>query len=358
MIGPNRLRSELAAAVEASDLVGVNLCLFHEGFGRCSLAAGFADIERSNAMTPEQQFPIFSITKTYTAVLALQLHERGRLSLRQTIDHWFPELPGADAITVEHLLSHTSGLPDYGEQDSYFEAVRERPADPWRWEQIVECALQGAAHFAPGEGWRYCNAGYWLVGEILLRVADVPLAELYERHIFSPLGLGRSFYPADMPAIASGWSRQLGAGDSLTDVAGVYHPGWAGAAGAIVATPGDVVDFYRALVQRDRVFLSASKQRMMTWRTVPGPHPGGVKPVYGLGIGREPDSPFGDLLGHGGWGPGFVSIARHFPDRGLTAVMLANSDECDPGSVFYSTIRRVLGMPPNGNERSEAADSE
>ena len=342
----------LASEVEASDLIGVSLGLFHADFGLCSVAAGFADIERSRAMTSEQQFPIFSITKTYTAVLALQLRERGRLSFGQTIDHWFPELPCAAAITVEQLLSHTSGLPDYGEQDSYFEAVRKRPGDPWPWEKIVECALQGVAHFAPGDGWRYCNAGYWLVGEILQRVADAPLAELFERHIFAPLGLGRSFYPTGMPVIASGWSRQVGEGASLTDVAGVYHPGWAGPAGAIVATPAEVVGFYRALFNGDGVFHPGSLQRMMAWRVVPGPHPNGVKPVYGLGIGREPDSPFGDLLGHGGWGPGFASIARHFPGLDLTAVMLANSDECDPGRVFYATIRRALGLPPNGYERS------
>ncbi|MEM8639165.1 MAG: serine hydrolase domain-containing protein [Cyanobacteria bacterium P01_G01_bin.54] len=337
----SQLHSVLRTQYESSELIGVNFAFYSPATGEQRLAAGFEDSARTQPLAPEQPWPIFSITKTYLAVLTLRLQEQGRLRLQQRLDRWFPAIPQAAQITIRQLLNHTSGLPNYTSQSAYNEAVQAHPRQPWDCSKILDCALQAEPDFPPGAGWRYCNTGYWLLGDILTRTTGLSLKTLLQQQIFGPLGLQSTDYPEQFPQLTPGWSRQLSPAQALEDIRDRYHPRWAGPAGAIVSTAGDVCRFFRVLLLERRLLSAESFAQMLTWQPVPGNHPASIKPYYGLGIGCEMDLPEGDLLGHGGCGPGYMTIVRCWPERQTVTVLFSNTDEREIQACFYPTVKAI-----------------
>ncbi|NEO88162.1 MAG: beta-lactamase family protein [Spirulina sp. SIO3F2] len=341
---PQTIQASVQHQYEQSELIGLNFAFWSSPTGQYSVAAGFADCDRSQTLAPEQRFPIFSITKTYIATLALRLQEQGKLSLSQTIDRWFPKLPNAPQISLIHLLNHTSGLPNYTAQAAYSAAVSANPQQPWNCTQIVDCALQAEPDFLPGESWHYCNTGYWLLGAILEDMTRHSLRDLLQELIFEPLDLQHTEYPDTLPQLTLGWSRELNPEQTLEDISQIYHPRWAGPAGAIVSTAAEVCIFFHALFLDRSLLNPQSLQQLMTWQKVPGQHPEGIHPHYGLGCECEKDSPLGTIMGHGGWGPGYVSLVRYLPDFQAIAVMLSNTDEQAIHSCFYATLRQIFAV--------------
>lgn len=225
-------------------------------------AAGLADPASGEPMTPAHPVRIASNTKTYVAAAMLRLWEDGRIGLDDTIDAHLPaeqlELLVAggyapDAITIRHLLTHTSGLDDHG-TDRYAAEIMADPQHRWtRAEQLRICVEDGRPQGAPGEIYRYSDTGYVLLGEILERTAGGNLADavwgLLDR---GALGLSASWFETlePEPAGVAGRAHQF-YGDA--DVTG-FDPSfdlWGG--GGIVATVGDMARFTRGLFE-GRVF--------------------------------------------------------------------------------------------------------
>src|SRR5215475_4658851 len=118
-------------------------------------------------LSPETIFPIYSITKTLTAICALRLAELGSLRLDADVRQWLPEVNLPTAITLTHLLRHTSGLRDYGPQPEYHEAVRTHPAHPWTRQEFLDATVPKGLLFRPGDSWAYSNVGYMLIVDIM-----------------------------------------------------------------------------------------------------------------------------------------------------------------------------------------------
>lgn len=225
-------------------------------------AAGLADPAAGEAMTVSHPVRIASNTKTYVAAAVLRLWEDGRIGLDDPIEgHLPPELLGPlaaggyrpDAITVRHLLTHTSGLDDHG-NDRYAGRVVADPRHRWtRAEQLAICVEEGRRQGEPGQVYRYSDTGYVLLGEILERATGSDFAgavwELVDREA---LGLRETWFetlepaPGGVPARAHQFYGDV-------DVTG-FDPSfdlWGG--GGIVATVGDLARFTRALFS-GRVF--------------------------------------------------------------------------------------------------------
>jgi CubicO group peptidase (beta-lactamase class C family) len=105
------------------------------------------------ALSPDSIFPIYSITKTLTAVCALRSAEAGALKLEAPVREWLPEVSLPATVTLAHLLRHTSGLRDYGPLPEYHNAVRRHPDRPWSREQFLDAVIPHGLLFAPGDGW-------------------------------------------------------------------------------------------------------------------------------------------------------------------------------------------------------------
>lgn len=274
-------------------------------------------------------FLAYSCTKTIIATLLLMLCEVGRCSLDASVSRWFPELPMAPAITIRHLLGHTSGLPDYGGLVDYHRDVKRSPSRPWTDTEFLERTLAQGMLFKPGEGWAYSNVGYLLLKQIITQETRQSLASVVDSMICAPLGLERSFIPesaADLSVLQPAFSALI-AEDGELPVPEVYHPGWV-SHGVLASTPAELASFYHRLFT-GKVLSSESLSAMTTLTPVPVAPPQYHTPCYGLGIMADTASPYGAILGHNGGGPGYqtsVFHARKPEGRPMTVAAMCASE--------------------------------
>jgi CubicO group peptidase (beta-lactamase class C family) len=200
------------------------------------------------------KYRIGSITKTYTAVMVLQLVEEGRLKLSDTLDRFFPQIPNARKITISHILLHRSGIPNMAADGS--------ARQPRTKEEIVARIAQGQPDFEPGTQSKYSNSAYNLLGQIVEKVGGKPYQDALKERITSRIGLTDTYCPT------------IGQTDPGKNEAVTYRyiDGWQegnemdfsipGGAGAIVATTSDMTRFIQAVF--DLKLLSANSLKLMT----------------------------------------------------------------------------------------------
>jgi D-alanyl-D-alanine carboxypeptidase len=254
------------------------------------------------------QVRIGSNTKTFTAVVVLQLVGEGRIDLNATVEHYLPGIvPGGSKITVRELLQQMSGLPDYddvlftqpqdlvGKSHSYFEPRR-----------LLDAASTRPSRFTPGSKWEYSNTNYIVAGLIVEQVTERPIGEEITRRVIEPLGLRDTYWPGVGEQRIRGTHPHgyvaVAPGSPWVDVTDM-DPSLGWSAGEIVSTPSDLRTFTEALLAGK--LLKPAQQTAMT-TTVPAP---GFEPTgnwqYGLGIARYQLSCGGYAWGHGGDIQGF-----------------------------------------------------
>lgn len=253
------LQSILDAAVQNND--AVRSAALHVDAPALGLswegAAGMADPETGTPMTPETPVRIASNTKTFIAAAVLRLMENGKLDIDDSIaDHLLDDhvkmLEGdgydTEAMTVRHLLTHTSGLFDHSAPDGYVEAIMADPMHRWtRTEQIQGAVDWGEPHGAPGELYTYCDTGYVLLGGIIEQAAGRPMAEAVRELIdYQRLGMSSTWWetleprPAGVPDRAHQFLGEIDTAD--------FDPSYdLYGGGGLASTVGDLARFYRAL---------------------------------------------------------------------------------------------------------------
>jgi D-alanyl-D-alanine carboxypeptidase len=300
-----------------------------------------------NDVPTDARFPIYSVTKTLTAVCVLRLAEEGRLSLNDPIRRLLPDLKLPEAITLVHLLRHTSGLYDYGDLHRYHVDVRSRPSRPWTRAEFLESVLSRGILFSPGHGWAYSNVGYMLLIEAIEHVTGKSFADAIARYVTAPLHLTRTSVLADLADLESceaGFGSEVSADRSVIDVRGVYHPGWC-APQLVASTPNEVSAVF------DRLFAGAllpptALDRMLTLVPMDA-SPTDISSIRaGMGIYCDESTPFGPAYHHGGGGPGYDISVTTYPDHPLgrvTIAVIVNSST-SPGAArnHEATVIRQL----------------
>lgn len=219
-------------------------------------AAGVADRATGAPNTPDLRYDIGSISKPFTAIIVLQLVQSGDLALDDTIREHLPEYagPGADRITIHHLLSHTSGIPDYVmATPGYFQDLPNYDE-----ETLLARMAELPLEYEPGDGFGYSGTGYVLLGAIVEAVTGRPFPETLEERIFGPLGMRSTEWSAD-PTSAEGVAVRY-RGDEVVRVERM-HLGDSG----IVTTLDDLHRFAMAIGSTD--LLSRE-----SWNLVFTPH--------------------------------------------------------------------------------------
>jgi len=255
------------------------------------------------AMAPAMTFPIASITKMMTATVVMQLVEEGRLDLSAPARRWLPELRRLrPTITVEHLLSHRSGLRESDDAD-----IRQHGLGS---QGLLVAAASHPLDFEPGTDGLYSNVGYGALGLVVERVLGRPLDRILEERVFRPAGMTSStlYGTPDVHGYADG-----------EDMAGRYYLRLTPAAGSVVSTATDVDAFLRALRDGELVSREAVAQMHTPHGAV------GYWSDYGLGLARDTFT-CGNAWGHGGRLNGFSSEAWTLEDSDRTAVVVANDD--------------------------------
>jgi CubicO group peptidase (beta-lactamase class C family) len=167
-------------------------------------AYGMADLEHDVKNTPETIFEAGSISKQFTAAAVLLLAREGKLSLDDSVRKYVPELPDHNApITIRHMLTHTSGLRDWGSVAAI--AGWPRTTRVHTHSHVLEIlGRQSALNFAPGTRWSYSNSGYNLAAIIVSRVSGITFSEFTRRRIFEPVGMTRTSWRDDHTRIVKG----------------------------------------------------------------------------------------------------------------------------------------------------------
>jgi len=288
-------------------------------FAEC---VGTADLENGRPILAHDRFRVASLTKVYTATLVLQLVDEGRLGLGDTLEQWLPGLVDNPAgITVEHLLTMRSGLPDYifallGDPPHDLEALSRYYSPP----ELVGIALSQPGRRPPGRAHRYSNTNYLLLGLILEQAGELPLEALMWERIFYPLGLMDTSFPTVDPYVRGQHVRgymRLSPDDDYVDCT-EYTPSEAWAAGALISTPLEVVRFLEGLFEGELLpeHLVAAMRTPIPIEDRPGRGYG-----YGLVCLELPDGEA--LFGHGGDHFGVSCLALR-SEHGRTMVVYQN----------------------------------
>lgn len=308
-------------------------------------AYGLADVENRRKMSTDQSLPTGSITKSFTAGAILELVRSGRLALDDDVRRHVPDaLVGDRVVTIEQLLTHTSGLPSLVDTPDFFEWAK----TPRSTSDLLMRSEGLPFDFEPGTGFRYSDSGYILLGAVLERHEPGDWSDAVRALVGQPLGLRSVDSAVRWGARATvGYTfdgEHFGAADAIDW--SVPH-----ASGSLVATADDLLAWVHAW--RDGT-IATPELRRQAWasRVLPD----GVHSGYGFGWKRcefEGRTAFQ----HGGWVPGFTASMLHLPDDDLTAIALLNSDGGIVASYLARRALRVLltGAPesPTHNLSSE-----
>ncbi|MFF4350134.1 serine hydrolase domain-containing protein [Streptomyces sp. NPDC001530] len=314
------------------------------------LSEGFADRATGRAISTSDRFRVGSVTKTFSAVVLLQLVDEGRLKLDRSVNSYLPGLLPDDRITVRHVLSHRSGLYDYTD-DMFaktvpgFEAVRNKV---FSYRDLVKLSLKKPRTNAPGAAYAYSNTNFVVAGMLIEKLTGHPVATEYQNRIFTPLSLTNTFYIHPGTAIpgrhAHGYLTPDEAGAALVDSTR-QTVSWAQSAGAIISTTHDLDTFFSALL-RGKLMSAAQLTQMQKWTPV------NSTTQYGLGLRRRDLSCGVSVYGHTGTVQGFYTYAFTSKDGKRSLTALANTSN---NTTVLNTMYRTLESAFCGKPATTAA---
>jgi D-alanyl-D-alanine carboxypeptidase len=312
-----RLQAALDQAIQVTGAQAVTVAAARPGQGSWSAVRS-----RGGAHEP-QRFWWASVGKMVTAAVVLQFVEEGRLSLDTPVARFVPGVPNGEAITIAHLLEHSSGLFSANEDRRF----RARPHRMALDEQLAIVRRHGPM-FCPGERWRYSNTGYSLLGAVIEQIERRPYAEVATRRVLAPLGATslRILTPDD----AGAGLAPLAPSDPHQPPT---EPTWPGPAGALAGRAEDVNRLLQALLGGQTARAQLQRLYPMFDSTT----------FYGRGLMvYEPPGAGIYWIGHSGGSPGAKAITIWSPrDRALVSVALTGD-----GSAEGTANLLLRALPP------------
>lgn len=277
------------------------------------------------AASPSSIYRIGSITKSYTAVMILQLTEQGKLSLDSTLGEFFPSIPNSDSITIKHLLRHQSGLVNFTNLPEYLDYH----THPRSREEHLALFEQIGSSFAPGSNTEYSNTAYLLLGFIIEDLTGMSFGEALQQMITEPLGLYATYYGKTIDT-SSGEVQSFTYNDGKWHLSFETDMSVPHAAGAIVSTAEETALFYNALFNSE--ILDEETYSQMTSFTGP----------FGLGLIRFPFHEI-SMYGHNGGIDGFQSNSAHDPENNLTFAVLGNGVNYNLNNILIGLLSITYG---------------
>jgi len=309
------------------------------------LAYGHSDRETEAPMSVDGAFYIGSTTKAMTAVAVMQAADRGEIDLDVSVRDYLPACPAAwEAVTLRHLLAHTSGIPAY---------ILTEEGQALRWtsgtvtlSQILDIIAERPMDFAPGAGWNYTNTNFFLLGHVLESALGVDYADIMATNLFGPLGLARTSY--DERSRPAGLATAYYLPDEPAAQFEIYplpNVSLVHGAGGISSGVDDLLGFLPGVFAGDLLSdatLAAMTDPANTALSLP------TAEKYGLGcmVWREGRDGLPSRVGHLGTIHGHLTLMQYFPEHGLSLVLYSNS---------YDLLRALNPSRPAGALRAPTA---
>lgn len=311
-----KLETTVQEIIDSYHLPGVVIGIWVPKKGEWVHAFGLANKATKEKMTLQDHFKIASITKSFIVTAILQLVDKRKISLDDTINKYLPDVPNGDKITIRQLANMTSGLPEYSMNKELVKAYTENKEKIWKPEELLNAAFCMPILFDPGTNHNYCNTNTLLLGLLIEEVSHMSVGEYLEKNIFKPLNLVNTTFPTSnkMPEpYAHGYNADK-------DMSGL-SPSLTFSAGAIVSNLHDLKIWSKALGTGKLLSEKSFKERL-TWVDTPRNIEQKKYEKYGLGVGFDR----GWFI-HTGELPGYTSVIAYLPKREAIVVCLVNSSD-------------------------------
>jgi CubicO group peptidase (beta-lactamase class C family) len=297
-------------------------------------AFGMANLEYNIPMQVDNVFRIGSITKQFTAVAILQLMEQGKLNLQDSINKFIPDYPThGHKITIEHLLTHTSGIQNYTAKKDFGEkmALNLTPTE------LIAYFKNEPMEFAPGTKWNYSNSGYYLLGYIVEKVSGKTYPQYVEENFFKPLGMTKSSSDNDSKIIknrAGAYYEVDSTGFINTHYLNINLVNWVG---SIQSTVNDLFKWHQAvhaykLVKKESLNKALTKYKLTDGKETP----------YGYGWFLE-DIQGSTSIAHGGILPGFLTYSIYLPKEDVFVAIFSNCGCNTPVEIANNMATLAIG---------------
>ncbi|MCX6175509.1 MAG: serine hydrolase [Ignavibacteriales bacterium] len=305
-----------------------------EGEGELYITRGVSNLATNEPMNANNYFRIASITKTFTTETVLILVDEGKIDLNKSISSYLPEynIPSGDKITIRMLGNMTSGLFTYSADSvlmtQMYNSKGEKIFTP---EDLVAASFRHPLNFTPGSKYEYCNTNTIILGLLIKKVTGEPVAQVMSERIFQPLGLVNTFWPLSrfMPyPYTHGYSAKTG---SLLDETN-WSPSWGDAVGILISNFSDLKIWIREIYERNLLSTSTKNERFQ-WVDQDG---AGVL-FYGFGLEK-----LNGWIGHPGIIEGYNSQIFYHPDKKITIIISANSDDDTPAMQALNQFAGIL----------------
>jgi len=296
---------------------------------------GVANFDSQRLLNDTSVFELASVSKQFTATGILLLKDKGKLLLTDSLRHYFPELPYSN-ITLWHMLTHTSGLPDY-----------ERPmTEKWDKSKIAFnndmiaflAKEKPAVSFEPGKKWEYSNTAYAILASIIEKVSGQTFAEFMKQHIFQPLDMThtriyntRRSLKDTIPNYAYGFvyddslKKHL-LPDSVPDLKFVIYLDGIQGDGIVNSTTNDLLKWDRA-IKNHTLLKEETQNEMLKGQAIVDT---AKQSTYGFGVFIE-KTDFGNIISHSGGWPGYVTMLVRNTDKDQTYIVLSNNSSNSTG---------------------------
>lgn len=292
-----------------------------------SVGYAYVDNAHNQKINNQSKFRIGSITKTFTATMIFQLIEEGKIDLQTHLSDFFPKIPNASKITIDHLLTHSSGLFNLTNAQQFGEWVYK----PTTKKEMIRRILLFDADFAPGKKNEYSNTNYLLLGYIIEALDKRTYAQSLEKRIVKKLKLSSTYYGANIKNANNECASYVYSGDNWEQT-GETHMSLPGGAGAIVSSADELTVFMDALFNHK--LMNASSLKMMTTYNESGFCRGLFRIVN---QGQE-------VYVHDGGIDGFQSLLVYFPEHKISIALTSNALNYDKRGVVMNAFKATVGL--------------
>lgn len=323
------------------------ITLIDNGDEELLYAKGLADQENNIEAKVDDLFEIGSASKMFTAIAILQLQEKGKLSLKETMDQIYPDgdmknlanLKGKnywDKITIEMLLNHTSGIIDYlnvYEDDEKAIKILAIKGKVYTLKELTNLAIaHGDMNFTPGETFKYSNTGYSILGDIITKKSGMPWREYIQDYIINKVNMTGTYFGSLIPESAE--KRKMKG--YINGKPSFMPPTLAGAAGEIVSNLKDLKKFLIAW-QEGKLFSKPETLQMQRTQGYHVMYPGQMESfTYGYGVMK-----IDGFYGHGGQTFGFQSYVTYNPEKKHLYVLGTNDAANIPVTFVFIEFEEI-----------------
>lgn len=328
---PARLDRQVQAWVDARQFNG-SVLVARDGKVLLRKGYGLANAEWNVPVQPDTRFRLGSVTKQFTAMAVLMLEQEGKLKVDEQVCRFVDDCPERwKPITIHHLLTHTSGIPNFTSFPDYVKTMA-LPSPPG---ETLKRFRDRNLDFDPGTRYSYSNSGYVLLGLIVEKASGMSYEQYLQKKVLDPLGMKDTGYDHNatvMPRRASGYET-AGRGWSHASYIDMTIPH---AAGALYSTVDDLYQWDQALYT-EKLLPEAARERMFT------PFKGDY--AYGWSVKARDGV---TVISHGGGINGFATYIARIPERKTVAIALCNVLPGQPAKVVEDMLSLVEGKTPSG----------